>query len=399
MSSSTTTPGVSTTLSTLFRSACAGLIALLLLVLVQPAHAQDGDDLPKIDFSADVMQSGQILSIDRDDTDPLAGFHAIRAGLNANVQFSERVSALVMIQSEPNDFGGASAASQFQPQMDFVILDLALTDELTLRTGTPVTGLMNFRGFSDGPVTQGNPMIGNSPADMITAGEGVKLIGAYESFGFDLTVNRGFGESISTLDGGNTGLNFIGKVRVPVSESVQIGGGVATQTGKQALVFANGDGENYNLANTGTASASRNTHAQMPNETILHLDGKLTGGGADVDLWTGYATESDGYGQGEDYQAFFAGVGLKYNLSDDFYAAGRFTYVGDQSDAVEDFDDTSLNRIQLGIGYEVYERALFKVEYVNQSETALAPGDQEGTALSGIGNNWQGVTTELSFNF
>ena len=385
---------MSTRFSFFRRSFGTAVLGLLLLGFFLPVHAQEDDEesFPTIDFAVNVMQSAQYISIDQNDTDPLVGFHAIRAGLNANVQFSDRVSALVMIESEPNDFGGLSAASQFQPQMDFVILDLVLTDELTLRTGTPVTGLMNFRGFSDGPVTQGNPMIGNSPADMITAGQGVKLIGEFESFGFDLTVNRGFGESISTLQGGNTGVNLIGKIRVPVSESIQVGAGVATQTGQQALVFANGDGENYNLANTGTASSARNTHAQMPNETIFHADGKLTRGPADVDLWAGYATQSDGYGDGEDYQALFVGAGLKVNLSQDFYAAGRFTYVGDQSDAVDNLDDTSLNRFQIGIGYEVYERALFKVEYVNQSE-----GDE--TALSGIGDNWQGVTTELSFNF
>lgn len=380
--------------SKLGRGIGGALLSLLLLGSFLPAHAQEDEDdsFPTIDFAVNVMQSAQYITIDLDDTDPLVGFHAIRAGLNANVQFSERVSALVMIESEPNDFGGLSAASQFQPQMDFVVLNLALTDELTLQTGTPVTGLMNFRGFSDGPVTQGNPMIGNSPADMITAGQGVKLIGDYESFGFDVTVNRGFGESISTLQGGGTGVNLIGKIRVPLSEGVQVGAGLATQTGQQPLVFANGDGENYNLANTGTASSARNTHAQMPNETIFHADGKLTRGAADVDLWAGYASQSDGYGAGEDYQALFVGAGLKFNLSEDFYAAGRFTYVGDQSDAVEDLDDTSLNRFQIGIGYEVHDRALFKLEYVNQSE-----GD--GTALSGIGENWQGVTTELSFNF
>jgi hypothetical protein len=181
---------------------------------------------------------------------------------------------------------------------------------------------------------------------------------------------------------------------------------MATATGTNPLVFARGDGDNYDLNDAaidadGNPSGTRLVHAQMPNETIVHADAKVTAAGADVDLWGGYATESDGYGPDNDYQALFGGLGLKYSLTDDVYGAGRFTYVGDQSDAVDDFDETSIVRIQLGIGYEIYERALLKIEYVNQSETGLAPAFQtpDGTALAGIGQNWQGVTTELSFNF
>jgi hypothetical protein len=404
MSSSTTTPGVSTTLSTLFRSACAGLFALLLLVLVQPAHAQDSDDLPTIDFSVDLMQSAQYLSLDQDGTDPIAGFHAMRAGLNTSVQFSENVSGLLMLQSEPNDFAGASGAAIFQPQVDFAILNLQLSDNLTFQTGTPVTGLLNFRGFSDGPVVQGNPMIGNSLADMITAGQGIKLIGSYETVGFDVTVNRGFGEDLTNLNGGNTGVNIIGKARYTGHDVFKFGGGIGLSTGSgvgpngpdnsnEGLIFANGDRENYNLGSVTGGTNSTATHANIPSGTIAQVDGKVTTAGADVDLWLGYGTESDVYpGDDDTFTALFGGLGLKYDLTDDFYAAGRFSYAGDQSDAVSDADDTAMSRIQLGIGYMVYDKALLKVEYVTQSEA-------DNTALSRISNDWQGVTTELSFNF
>lgn len=387
------------TTSSLLRYAITSVASLLIIATIAvPAQAQmDDDDLPSIDFAVNLMQSAQSIGVDGADN-ANSGFHRVRAGLNASVQFSENVSGLVMIEQEPNDFGGIGG-QQFSPQIDFAILDLALNDQVTLRTGTPVTGLLNFRGFSDGPVVQGNPMIGNSLADMITAGQGVKLIGSFDSFGFDITVNRGFGESITTLNGGNTGLNYIGKFRITASETIQLGAGAAFQSGQQGLVFATGDGENYNVANGGGAAAARNTHAQMPNETIVHADAKITGGGADIDLWGGYATDSDGYGEDESFDALFAGVGAKYDFTDAFYAAGRFTFAGEQSDAVEDFDDTSMSRIQLGIGVQVYENALFKVEYVNQSETGLDLTSQEGTALSGIGADWQGITGELSFNF
>jgi hypothetical protein len=369
----------------------AGLFALLLLAATAvPAQAQmDDGELPKIDFAVNVMQSAQYISLDAEgDPDPITGFHRNRAGLNASVQFSERVSALVMLEQEPNDFGGASGASQFQPQVDFLIMDLALNDQLTLRTGTPVTGLMNFRGFSDGPVVQGNPLIGNSPADMITAGTGVKLVGSYDAFGFDVTVNRGFGEDLTSAAGGNTGLNFIGKFRYTGSEVFKFGAGAAAATGTKNLVFASGDGENYNLSSG--ASAARNTHAAIPGETILHADGKITAGGADVDLWTGYGTASQ---NDVTSSAFFGGAGLKFDVSESFYIAGRFTFVSDQSDNIPDEASTSLTRIQGGFGVELYEKALFKVEAVQQShgDTAVtrpAPAD-----------SFFGLLTELSFNF
>ena len=373
---------------------------LLFVVLVgtsSPAWAQseaDEDSFPTLDFAANVMQSAQLLEVDDDNPyirPELAGshhgFHRVRAGLNVTAQFHERVSTLVMIESEPNDFGGLSGSSIFDPQVDFVILDLDLTDRLTVRVGTPVTGLMNFRGFSDGPVVQGNPLIGNSPADMITAGQGVKLIGTYDAVDFDLTINRGFGEDFSSEV---TGVNLIGKARIEASERLSLGGGLATSTGNYGLVFANGDGENYNFP--GTPAASRETHARMPNETILHLDGKLTAGPLSVDGWGGYATQDDVSPYGDDrYQAAFVGVGGTYDLSSSVYAAGRLTYVGDRSDAVEDLESTALSRIQIGVGVRLLDAALLKVEAVRQVEGP-------NTALSQVRNNWYGLTTELSVN-
>ena len=376
------------------RSLCTGFVILLLVAAVSPAQAQTDDDeeLPSIDFAVNVMQSAQYISLStpgNSDPDPITGFHRNRVGLNASVQFSENVSALVMLEQEPNDFGGITGASQFQPQVDFLIMDLALSDQLTLRTGTPVTGLMNFRGYSDGPVVQGNPLIGNSPADMITAGTGVKLVGSYSSFGFDVTVNRGFGAALTTVSGDNTGVNLIGKFRYTGSDAFQFGGGLATQTGDRGLVFARGDGENYRVSSG--ASAARNTHAAIPGGTIFHADGKITAGGADVDLWTGYGTDSQ---NDVTSAAFFGGAGLKFDVSENFYLAGRFTYVADQSDdTVKPDDSAALSRIQGGFGYEVFDKALFKVEAVQQSH-----GDG-GITRPAPADSFFGLLTELSFNF
>jgi hypothetical protein len=378
----------------------------MLAVFAMPAQAQmDDGELPKIDFSVNLMQGAQYLIVDQTGADdPQTGFHAARAGLNSSVQFSENVYGLLMLEAEPNDFAGASGAAIFQPQVDFMILNLDVTDQLTVQTGTPVTGLLNFRGFSDGPVTQSNPLIGNSIADMITAGQGVKLIGSYGTFGFDLTVNRNFGESITTSTGGNTGVNIIAKARYTGAETFKIGGGIATATGSgvaanggagdespnnSSVIFAHGDRENYNVNGSTNTTA---THANIPAGFIGQVDGKVMVAGADIDAWLGYGSNSDVYAGNDDgYTAFFGGLGLKYDLTDDFYAAGRFSYANETSEAVSNVDDTAMSRFQLGVGYMVYDKALLKVEYVNQS-----PSD---TQLSAIGDSWQGVSTELSFNF
>jgi len=372
-------------------------VFLLLLGMLSPVHAQsegEEDSSPSLDVALNVMQSAQMLEVD--DNNPYIrpelagshhGFHRVRAGVNIRAQFHDRMRALVMIESEPNDFGGLSGASIFQPQIDFAVLDLDLTDELTLRVGTPVTGLMNFRGFSDGPVVQDNPLIGNSPADMITAGQGVKLIGDYAPFGFDLTVNRGFGEDFSSE---RTGVNLIGNGRFEPSDRLGIGAGVATSTGDYGLVFASGDGENYNFP--GSGGAFRETHALMPNETIVHLDARASTGSWSFDTWGGYATEDDFLlYDGATYQALFAGIGAKYDLTSAVYVAGRFTYVNDQSEVVDDLGSTSVSRLQAGLGVRIFDAALLKVEGVRQVEGT-------NTALSQIRNNWYGATTELSIN-
>lgn len=383
----------------------AGLLVLVLLSSPHSVLAQDeSDDVPSIDFSVNLMQSAQALTVD-DENDPAAsaggstgsytGFHQVRAGLNAHVQFSERVNGGLMLEAEPNDFG----TNGFAPAVDFVVLNLVLTDELTFQTGTPVTGLINFRGFSDGPVVQDNPLVGNSPADMITAAHGVKLIGTFDTFGFDVTVNRSFGEDFSTPD--YTGVNVIGKVRTAyeifqfgVGGAFHTGEGVPpnspeVQDGQNGLVFANGDRENYNLIGGG-ATSSTHTHVNMPSGTIVQGDAKITPGEADVDAWVGYATDDEDEVGTVFQSAFFGGLGAKAELNEAFYVAGRLTYVENVSEDAP-ADHTAVSRIQVGLGYEVFDNALFKVEGVRQVEGVNSYGQ--------VGNNWSGVTTELSLNF
>ncbi len=374
-----------------FQWLTASVFALLLLVATAvPAQAQMEDgELPNVDISVQLQQSAQVISPDRpSNDDAVSGFNAARAGVNFSAQFSENVSGLLMLQSEPNDFGGLSSASQFQPQVDFMVMNLQVSEGLTVQAGTPVTGLFQFRGFSDGPDVQGNPLIGNSPADMITAGEGVKLIGSFDSFGFDLTINKGFGEVLSSPTGENTGLNYIGKFAYTGSDLLSVGAGVAFQSGKQGIVFASGDGEHYNL-NDGAPISSRNTHAAFPNDGVIAQgNASITPSASfDVNLWGGIAS-GDG-----DASAGYGGIGAKADVSENFYLAGRFTIASDQSDGLADGADETLTRFQGGIGVTLYEKALLKVEGFTQShgDTAITrPADMDGFA---------GVMTELSFSF
>jgi hypothetical protein len=371
----------------ILRGLTAGLFALMLAVFAMPAQAQMEDgELPKIDFSVNLAQHAQYISLDvpNADTDPIAGFQRVRAGVNASVQFADGVSGLLMIEQEPNDFG-----AQFAPAVDFAILNVQAGDALTIQTGTPVTGLMNFRGFSDGPAVQGNPLIGNSPADMITAGQGVKLIGSYDTFGFDLTVNKGFGGNLTSASGQNTGLELIGKARYTGSDMFKFGAGVAIPTGNESLNFANGDGENIHIHPNGQVQAVRNTQAGIPGGGfITHADAKIMTGGADVDAWVGYASDSDA---ANEPAAAFGGLGVKFDVNESFYVAGRFAAVADQSDQTP--DSSTLTRFEGGIGYSIADPALLKISGVFQSH-----GDA-GLTRPESADSFAGVLTELSFNF
>lgn len=390
-----------------FQWLTAGVFALLLLVATAvPAQAQMEDgELPEIDFAVNLMQSAQSISVDGF-PGAVTGFHRARAGLNASVQFSENVSGLLMLEQEPNDFGGQFGLG---PSVDFMVMNMQVSEGLTVQAGTPVTGLMHFRGFSDGPVVQGNPLIGNSPADIITAGQGVKLIGSYGGFGFDLTAAKTFGENLTTLGEGSTGVWLIGNATYAVSDVLQVGAGLAGATGQETMDFARGDRENINLnpeqqnPNGGFADQSKNTHAALPNGGwITQVDAKITPSPLDIDLWGGYAQDSEVDGT-NDAAAAFGGLGAKVDITESFYLAGRFVIVSDQGDAIDNASgdpDGNLTRFEGGIGVELYDHALLKVSGVTQSH-----GDSfnsaQGTPVTrpAPADSFSGVLTELSFSF
>ena len=393
-------------LSNTFQWLTASLFALLLLAATAvPAQAQMEDgELPEIDFAVNLMQSAQSISVDGF-PGAVTGFHRARAGLNASVQFSENVSGLLMLEQEPNDFGGQFGLG---PSVDFMVMNLQVSEGLTVQAGTPVTGLMHFRGFSDGPVVQGNPLIGNSPADIITAGQGVKLIGSYGGFGFDLTAAKTFGEDLTTLNEGSTGVWLIGNATYAVSDVLQVGAGLAGATGQETMDFARGDRENINLnpgQNGGFSDASKNTHAALPNGGwITQVDAKITPSPLDIDLWGGYAQDSEVNNTDSDAAAIFGGLGAKVDISESFYLAGRFVIVNDQGDAIDNASgdpDGNLTRFEGGIGVELYENALLKVSGVTQSHGDDFNAAQGPTPVTrpAPADSFAGVLTELSFSF
>lgn len=377
------------------------------------AAAQDDGIMSRLDFSVKGMQGVQYIRTDLDgdaaSNDAEVGFQRLRYNLEVNADINERISLFVDLGHEPNDFG--TGGNSFSPAVDYVALDLMLNDQLTLRLGTPVTGPFHFRGYSDGAATQGNPVIGNTPIDFITAQSGAALIGNLEGgFGFDVTVTSP--TFFETFQPG-TGFSFIGKAKY-ATESYGIGAAIMKVTSQLRsgvqTSWIRGDGENYNVL--GVGQPNRGTHAFLNpgiNPLLLHADAMVKSGVIEADFWGGIMTEEHSFATGsetgvtfvsnpgiatgasiveEDSQMLFGGATLKLNATETFFVAGRLSYAANNSDWASDRDDTSLLRIQAGIGVSIFEKGLLKLEFVSQDEGINSPGQ--------VGDNWYGVSTELS---
>jgi hypothetical protein len=363
------------------------------------------------------MQSAQYLRTEDGafapvNEDAAFGFHRVRFNLELAIELHERVNAFVDLGHEPNDFG-----AEFAPAVDYLALDLALTEGLIFRLGTPVTGLFNFRGYSDGAAVQDNPLIGNSPADMVTAETGVQLVGTYAPFSFDLTwTSPTFLEDF----GPSRGFTLIGKAAVRATDGLSVGAGYALgtnggQVGErdfgsiQRMGMVVGDGENYNFP--GSSVSARDTHAGVIpglDVNIVHADAEVRLSPALIRAWYGYAWDQYSFGRpsGLDSPAptvasqastfidtesrmDFVGATVRLDVTPRVYLATRGVLVTNRSDWAT--DDTQLLRIQAGGGLRVWERGLLKLEYVSQREQANSPGQ--------LGANWQGVSAEFSVGF
>ena len=394
------------------------LVLGVALVLSPEATAQDNEirigNLPAIEFGVGVMQSAQYLEADDGAFNPAnsstsPGFHRVRFNLLLSMDVTDRISAVVDLGHEPNDFG-----DEFAPAVDFVAVDLQLTDALAFRFGTPVTTLFNFRGYSDGAYVQDNPLIGNSPADLVTAETGVQLIGTTAPVRFDLSVTSPtFFEDF----GSDRGFTIIGKASGAVTDGVSIGAGGLLGTngnqvgerpfgGIQTVGLVVGDGENYNFP--GSGASARDTHmGTIPGLDVrgAHVDAQFQRDGVPVLVraWYGRLWDDYSFSNGTDFTVasqatefveessevdFFGGTAA-VEVAENVYIAGRFTLVRNLSDWAG--DENMLMRVQGGLGYRFWDYALIKAEYVNQMEEADSPGQ--------IGADWQGALLELSIVF
>ena len=271
-------------------SVCLGVVCALAGMVASPGYAAELFD-GKVKINGAIMSSFQSLeadgaasSVNNRNTD--SGFNRLRFSLGFDIQISPRISAFVELSEEPNDFG---SDDPFEISNDLAFINYMVTDDVTFRLGEIVTAIRNFGGFSDGAVVQGNPLIGNSPADMVTAETGFTILGSHDidqdflkRANWDATVSvptffEDFGE--------DRGYNYFLKGSLDLPMDFSIGAGYAfndlsdqvTRTNNpapfsdvQTMGMLQGDGENYNFP--GSGAGARDTHAGLVP-------------GLDVDVW------------------------------------------------------------------------------------------------------------------
>ena len=347
-------------------------------------------------------------AFDFEDSNMSAGFNRFRYALAFDVELNDQVTAFIEISEEPNDFG-----VDYTPHVDLALINVALNEQLTVQLGTIVTVLFNFRGYSDGAVVQSNPLIGNSPADMVTAAEGMKLIGNYGDFHWDLGISSSdFGESF----GGDRGLTYLARASYDLNERFSLGFGLASsrhgdqvRNASSDIVQAGlyqGDGDNYRFRSSDTGGI-RNTHAGLIpglDSTALHLDAQYQTAQTTVRLWAGLvkddfsfadsnglatvASLSQGFIEQESKMQF-VGLEASYYFTEKLYAASRYVLVENKAEGSS--RDDQLARSQLGLGYFYRDNMLIKAELVHQMEQENSAGQ--------IGDDWQGFMMEMSFTF
>ena len=251
-------------------------------------------------------------------------------------------------------------------------------------------------------------------------------------FGVGVTTEVGFNFSTRFFIGG--GGDQIGSTDSVAIAAADVGGvvGAFTTTGIQEDGLFQGDGDNYFLASNnrfgsnggnGDGRSSRIFHQGLTpgiDGWILQFNAQYRptfSTGTLIRVWGGFAqsdfsfidsnglqtTASTDDTQGvieEESSISFVGIGVQqFLLKDKFYVAGRYTRVANTSDDV-DFatvgaqdagSENLLQRFQVGAGYFIDERTLFKVEYVNQDEDLFSAGQ--------VGTGFDGIVTELSVRF
>lgn len=387
---------------------------------VQAAEFMDG----KLKINGAAMQSWQsAMEVDgaaRAPQEAESGFHRLRYALHFNAQLTDTISVFAELAEEPNDFGNF-----------FVAQDLAWIqfqkDGLGLRVGNVISTTQNFIEYSDGAVVQSNPLIGNSPVDMITAEEGLWLYGAKDnytwdaviskpSFGTDFTKDSGYNFGLRGTVGFDNGLSvgaglFITNAELNCDTSGNCTDNVGAAIGSLIGV---GDGDNYQFGSDSSGvsgTPGRGGHfAIVPglSATIWQIDAQYKTDNLKVNAYFGIAQDDyswadsgiagyrpvSGSFTNKESEVSFMSVKAKYDINKELYIAARYSMSSNDSEGIS--GDDGLDRIQVGGGYWIADKVLLKVEYVKQTEEALSGGQNtDGTGEA----EWDGFLAELSVSF
>lgn len=403
---------------TMIAANVAALLALSVTATqVQAVEFMDG----KLKINGAAMQSWQsameVGGAARAPEDQDSGFHRLRYALTFNAQVTDHISVFAELAEEPNDnpnFAQDLAWIQFEK------------DGLGLRVGNVISTTQNFIEYSDGAAVQSNPLIGNSPVDMITAEEGLWLYGLSDNYTWDAVLSK---PSFVTDFSKDSGYNFGLRGTVGLGNGFSIGGGIfltnadldcgsgtCTDPGGAPIgsLIGVGDGDNYEFG-TDTDGVSgtpgRGSHfAIVPgiNATIWQLDAQYETDNFKLNAYYGQAQDDYSWADSsiagyrpvsasfteQDSEVSFMSVKAKYNINNTVYLAARYSQSTNESTGIS--GDDTLDRIQLGLGYTIEENVLLKLEYVKQTEEAFSGGQ----ATDGTGEaEWDGVVAELSVTF
>jgi len=399
----------------------ANVAALLALgataTQVQAVELMDG----KLKINGAAMQSWQsAMEVDgaaRAPEDQDSGFHRLRYALTFNAQVTENISVFAELAEEPNDnpnFAQDLAWIQFEK------------DGLGLRVGNVISTTQNFIEYSDGAAVQSNPLIGNSPVDMITAEEGLWLYGSSDNYTWDAVLSK---PSFVTDFSKDSGYNFGLRGTVGLGNGFSIGAGIfltnadldcgsdtCTDPGGAPIgsLIGVGDGDNYEFGtdtNGVSGTPGRGSHfAIVPgiNATIWQLDAQYQTDNFKLNAYYGQAQDDYSWADSsiagyrpvsasfteQDSEVSFMSVKAKYDINNTIYLAARYSQSTNESTGIS--GDDTLDRVQLGLGYRIEDNVLLKLEYVKQTEEAFSGGQ----ATDGTGEaEWDGVVAELSVTF
>jgi hypothetical protein len=345
-----------------------------------------------------------------------SGFHRLRVALHITAQVAEDVSVFIELSEEPDDFGTNGFA--MAQDLAWIQFDNVIGGN-TLRVGNVVTTVQNFLHFSDGAVVQNNPLIGNAATDLITAENGIWLLGAEElgegrKWTWDLAVTI---PSFSSDFSADSGYNLQARTTYGITESISLGAAVMKTTGEATCttptsctltdggsfnsIIGLGDGDAYEFATGGPVDHKHPQIIPSVNALLAQIDIEYQTDTVLVNAFYGQAQDEYSWANGNvggtftetDAEMQWVGILGKLNLTEKTYLATRYTVTTNDTAGVS--GDNKFDRIQIGAGYWYRDNVLIKAEYVRQNE-----GAGSGSQFTGNGDiDWDAFLIEASVSF